>query len=130
MAEWQSIEPAPKDGTRILAIVPDPDDNEQTIRFVAWGKTSHVPMYGFCLADQGPEHFDLCKPTRWMPLPALPEPDGVFDGVVVDCPRCKCGVEAHVICGRCDDIFCDRDAESHDCIPLRQRLSDPPEVKQ
>lgn len=54
---------APRDGTRILAIV------DGDWRFVMWGKTSHVPLYGFCLADQGPEDFDICEPTGWLPLP-------------------------------------------------------------
>ena len=44
------------------------------VRFVAWGKTSHVPIYGWCLADQGVEDFDLCDPECWMPLPASPVP--------------------------------------------------------
>jgi hypothetical protein len=39
---------------------------------VMWGKTSHVPLYGFCLADQGAEDFDICEPLCWMPLPDLP----------------------------------------------------------
>lgn len=64
--EWMPIESAPKKAGRILAVV----DGE--VRVVSYGKTSHVPMYGFCLADQGPEDFDLCAPTYWMPLPALP----------------------------------------------------------
>jgi hypothetical protein len=64
--EWRDIASAPKDGTHFLASV----DGE--VRLVAWGKTSHVPMYGFCLADQGVEDFDLCKPTHWRPLPAPP----------------------------------------------------------
>lgn len=61
--EWRPIESAPKDGTIILGAV----DGET--RLLSWGKTSHVPMYGFCLADQGAEDFDLCEPTHWMPLP-------------------------------------------------------------
>ncbi|WP_408902166.1 DUF551 domain-containing protein [Rhodovarius crocodyli] len=37
-----------------------------------WTKTSHVPIYGWCLVDQGGEDTDLCKPTHWMPLPKPP----------------------------------------------------------
>lgn len=29
------------------------------VRIVAYGKTSHMPTYRFCLADQSPEDFDL-----------------------------------------------------------------------
>ena len=64
--EWRDISSAPKDGTRVLAVV------DGDVRVVSWGKTSHVPIYGFCLADQGPEDFDICDPTHWMPLPAPP----------------------------------------------------------
>ncbi len=67
--QWQPMESAPKD-RRILGAV-----SGQT-RVILWGKTSHVPMYGFCLADQGPENFDLCKPTHWQPLPPPPSEKG------------------------------------------------------
>lgn len=62
MNNWLPMTTAPQTG-RFLASV----DGE--VRVVAWGKTSHVPIYGFCLADQGPEDFDLCKPQAWQPLP-------------------------------------------------------------
>jgi hypothetical protein len=71
---WQPIETAPKDRA-FLAWVDD------AIRVVRWGKTSHVPMYGFCLADQGAEDFDLCEPTHWMPLPPPPVQCDGRDGV-------------------------------------------------
>lgn len=58
--------PAPRDGTQFLAVV------DGLVRIVSWGKTSHVPLYGFCLADQGPEEYDLCQPTHHRPLPAPP----------------------------------------------------------
>lgn len=60
---WSSIESAPRDRMILGAV------DGQT-RFVKWGKTSHVPIYGWCLADQGAEDFDMCKPTAWQPLPA------------------------------------------------------------
>jgi hypothetical protein len=43
------------------------------VRCISWGKTSHVPMYGWCLADQGIEDYDLCKPTHWMEMPKGPK---------------------------------------------------------
>lgn len=63
---WRPMASAPKDGRRFLAAV----DGEA--RIVAWGKTSHVPIVGWCLAGQGAEDFDLCQPAGWMPLPVAP----------------------------------------------------------
>lgn len=42
-------------------------------RLIKWGKTSHVPLYGFCLADQGAEDFDICYPTHYCELPEDPK---------------------------------------------------------
>lgn len=66
MSEWQPIETAPQDGSRILVVY------EGLTRVAAWGKTSHVPLYGFCLADQGVEDFDLVEVDLWQPLPTPP----------------------------------------------------------
>lgn len=66
---WQPIESAPKDGTRFLAVV------DGVVRIVSFGKTSHVPIYGFCLRDQGPEDSDICEPEVWQPLPEPPTPN-------------------------------------------------------
>ena len=66
MSDWRNIKLAPKDGTRILVVYGD-----QT-RVAQYGKTSHVPMYGFCLADQGPEDFELVEVKLWQPLLAPP----------------------------------------------------------
>ena len=67
MSDWRDMESAPRDGTRFLAVV------DGAVRIVSWGKTSHIPLYGFCLADQGVEEYDLCTPSAWMPLPSPPE---------------------------------------------------------
>lgn len=67
MSDWRDIETAPRDGKRFLAVVDD------IVRIVSWGKASHIPLYGFCLADQGVEEYDLCKPSVWQPLPSPPE---------------------------------------------------------
>lgn len=64
--EWRNIETAPMDA-RLLGVV------NGVVRFIAWGKTSHLPWHGFCLADQGAEEFDICEPTHWMPLPEPPK---------------------------------------------------------
>ena len=72
MSEWQPIETAPKTGIPFLAVVPSSYSEARQVRIVQWGKTSHIPLYGFCLADQGVEDFDICEPTHWMYLPAPP----------------------------------------------------------
>lgn len=65
--EWRPAETAPRDGTRFFAIV----DGKR--RLALWGKTSHIPLWGFILVDQGAEDCDLCEPTHWMPLPLPPK---------------------------------------------------------
>ena len=63
---WRSMESATRTEP-VLAVV------DGDVRVVRYGKTSHVPLYGWCIADMGPEEVDLCTPTHWMPLPAAPE---------------------------------------------------------
>lgn len=67
---WRTMDDAPMDGQAFLAVV------HGQVRVVAYGKTSHVPIMGFCLADQGAEEFDLCEPSHWRPLPAPPTTEG------------------------------------------------------
>lgn len=57
----------PQDGSRFLAVV------DGDWRLVAYGKTSHLPITGWILVDQGAEEADLCEFTEWRPLPPLPE---------------------------------------------------------
>lgn len=45
---------------------------DEEVRLIRWGKTSHIHIFGWCLADQGAEDFDICHPTHWMPLPEPP----------------------------------------------------------
>jgi len=77
---WQPIETAPRERF-LLGWV------DGCVRLIRWGKTSHVPMYGWNLADQGPENFDLCEPTHWMPLPPAPDAQPAQEPVVT--PPCK-----------------------------------------
>ena len=66
--DWNhDMDAAPREGTRMLAVV------DGDVRVCAWGKTSHVPLYGWLLVDQGAEDADLCAPASWMPMP-LPDP--------------------------------------------------------
>lgn len=67
--QWQPIETAPKDGQVI--IVWDGEAWEVT----AWGKVSHVPIYGFLqVLFRDVNDIDLLnpQPTHWMPLPNPP----------------------------------------------------------
>ena len=61
---WQPIETAPKDGTRILMFCP----NEQKEINVGWIAPAGIIAFG------GSFQYDLRGPvTHWMPLPAPPE---------------------------------------------------------
>jgi hypothetical protein len=40
------------------------------IRKTQWGKTSHVPLYGWCFVSsrRADPDFDLWEPTHWKPV--------------------------------------------------------------
>ena len=67
--QWQPIETAPKDGTRILAYWPDTYGNNSAVQVETWwgpwGKAS-TWQSAFEWAD------GACVPTHWMPLPPPP----------------------------------------------------------
>lgn len=67
-SDWQTIDSAPKDGTRILATC------GRHMIVTLWGKANHVPLYSWLFLDipYDPENYDFWQPTHWMPLPALP----------------------------------------------------------
>jgi hypothetical protein len=58
---WQPIETAPKDGTRVMVFCPDRGVMEARFNqtYGRWGD----PVYS---------EWD-CEPTHWMPLPPAPE---------------------------------------------------------
>lgn len=76
--KWQPISTAPKDGTRIRGRVRYIERHTGKMRYVTritwWGKTSHVPLYGWC-HGRDVENHDLWMPEIWMPLPIPPQPE-------------------------------------------------------
>ena len=65
---WQSIETAPRDGTAFIGRYGREKHRTR------WGKTSHVPLYGWTYCVRGDvENCTLWEPTRWKPLPQPPE---------------------------------------------------------
>lgn len=64
MKDWQPIETAPKDGTRVLLV----RDNQQVVAFYDMGDWVIMP------SREGNVGWLFTNPTHWMPLPALPEP--------------------------------------------------------
>lgn len=65
-SQWQDMSTAPRDGTKFIGWY------DGSVRLLAYGKASHVPLYGFILVDGDPEDADICHPLAWMPLPAAP----------------------------------------------------------
>lgn len=71
VSEWQPIETAPKDETRILAFGLLGLESEKGIGTVKWDKGYHNFVCDPHEASEyGPERCDL---THWMPLPKPPE---------------------------------------------------------
>jgi hypothetical protein len=77
MSKWQPIETAPKDGTWFIGRQTYADTHTGVLKYrkwrTQWGKTSHVPLYGWCRHyPPTSQDFDLWTPTHWMPLPPPP----------------------------------------------------------
>ena len=68
LGDWQDISTAPKDGTRFMGRVQSQNKTSENKRQTWWGKTSHVPIYGWCHGKV--ENVDLWNPTAWKPLKA------------------------------------------------------------
>lgn len=72
MSEWQPIETAPKDGTRILAFWPDVYGNSSAVQIETWwgawghGRSKETWQNAWEWAD------GANNPTHWMPLPTPP----------------------------------------------------------
>ena len=69
MSEWQPIETAPKDGTKLLLC----ESVDENYIFVgSWSETRNPKWYGtnwYCVEYDAFNH----APTHWMPLPQPPE---------------------------------------------------------
>lgn len=79
--EWQRIETAPKDGTRILVFgslmdrdtpftKPPPPESYEAAWWKAWYSS---PNPGWMIANCDEEYGDYIDATHWMPLPDAPE---------------------------------------------------------
>lgn len=89
MREWQPIETAPKDGSRVLVAWVDRGNGEWHQRCVWWGKKFDISGYDEsneltlwrsewtdgCVESFGYEEVRAYEPTHWMPLPAPPIED-------------------------------------------------------
>ena len=68
---WETIEIAPRNYVRILGRRSYKDRYTGKLRYEKhktwWGKTSHVPLYGWC-HGRDVENQDLWFPTHWKPL--------------------------------------------------------------
>jgi hypothetical protein len=74
--DWQPIETAPKDGTRFKAkgfrigtgrnFMDRHGVRYRLQRITWWGKTSHIPLYGWCHGTV--ENVDRWEPTHWSPM--------------------------------------------------------------
>ena len=69
--EWQPIETAPKDGTRVLAFY----SADEIIYDVVWNDPDDgwSDVLGFVSTDGEIENFNQPDLTHWMPLPAPPK---------------------------------------------------------
>jgi hypothetical protein len=80
MREWQPIETAPKDGTRILVYEPSGglDEVFACVWGVYWPGPRNVPEYaarranGWVEFDGMDDRQTVDEPTHWMPLPVPP----------------------------------------------------------
>lgn len=82
--QWQPIETAPKDGTRILTFAPTRYEKQQTIAVVWWGEFWHedyepagnglfMQTRQLLRAEWEGGPWSPWRPTHWMPLPAPPK---------------------------------------------------------
>jgi hypothetical protein len=68
MSEWQPIETAPKDGTRILALIRQSD----YIKILHWEPDSSYERTKYPEYHQWFDGYTHWIPSHWMPLPSPP----------------------------------------------------------
>lgn len=68
MSEWQPIETAPKDGTRIVLATSD------TAYAGRWAESQYIGMW-WMSGDYVAAFSKMNPPTHWMPLPQPPKED-------------------------------------------------------
>lgn len=73
MSAWQTIDTAPKGSVRILGRFTHVDRLTGRLKYTKrqtwWGKTSHIPLYGWCWCRRGDwENINLWQPTHWKHL--------------------------------------------------------------
>lgn len=65
---WRPMSEAPRDGTTFIARrVPEDSQRGYGGNKTWWGKTSHVPLYGWCyfIDEDDPEEVSLWQPDEW-----------------------------------------------------------------
>lgn len=75
LSEWQPIETAPKDGTKLLLfVVQEPDDYCRAVGLPEGWSAIEVGEYSWHCSghEHGWEHPTAGSPTHWMPLPQPP----------------------------------------------------------
>jgi len=70
---WQPIETAPKDGTRILVYVPPKEYYYVTIYIVLWIKSLNGFYLYYATGEDAQKDALVRNPTYWMPLPDPPK---------------------------------------------------------
>ena len=66
MSEWQPIETAPKDGTKIIVF-----DHYDGVVIARW--RMRWPESGYEWIEATGEEYENYRPTHWMPLPEPPK---------------------------------------------------------
>ena len=69
MSEWQPIETAPKDGTKILMYYPQPNIGTRKAMAISIGAWH---LKGAAWHREGGKKIRYTLPTHWMPLPSPP----------------------------------------------------------
>jgi hypothetical protein len=72
VSEWQPIETAPRDGTRVLGFDTTAFNKDQEVAVVNWWPNGDGGYWSLSVPGAGYLDSDEFAPTYWMPLPAPP----------------------------------------------------------